>query len=143
MKMLIFEGTAEEISAVMQNLPLMTAEPIALTAEPAENRTFVTVEFARRMLTRLDLSEAQHRVLQALYAAYPTYVVIQTLQAATGYTPRQFSGLMGAFGNRMAQTEGYQQGSLFFDYRWNGEAQQWEYRLPESVHEAVSLENLV
>jgi hypothetical protein len=50
---------------------------------------------------------------------------------------------MGAFGRRMSHTDNYEQGAYFFDFRWNHETDAWDYRLPETVREALRLEKLV
>ena len=63
--------------------------------------------------------------------------------AIAEYEPARFAGLMGAFGRRMANTEGYDSDLLFFESRWNENEEIWEYRLPDTVCEALVLEQLV
>ncbi len=152
--MVVFEGTAEEISKVFHTTIQPMTAGNAMSGEPPENTSsavaktsegptkFVTVDFARRVLTRRPLSKPLKALIQALTEAHPNRVLIATLYDATGYTAAQFAGLMGAFGRRVAYTEGFEKGTYFFDYKWNVEANQWEYRFPESAREAVSLENL-
>ena len=147
------EGTAEEINEVIPTIQPMTAGN-AMSGEPPENTSssvaktaegptkFVTVDFARRVLTRRRLSDPFKALIRALTEAHPNRVLSAALYDATGYTVPQFTGLMGAFGRRVAHTEGFEKGTDFFDYKWNEEANQWEYRFPETVREAVSLENL-
>lgn len=53
------------------------------------------------------------------------------------------AGLMGSFGRRMAGTDGYDEAADFFEYRWNAGEEVWECRLPDTVLEALTLENLV
>ena len=50
---------------------------------------------------------------------------------------------MGAFGRRVANTEGYDSDLLFFESRWNENEETWDYRLPDTVREALALEQLV
>ena len=63
--------------------------------------------------------------------------------AIAEYEPARFAGLMGALGRRMANTEGYDSDLLFFESRWNANEEIWEYRLPDTVCEALVLEQLV
>ena len=109
--------------------------PSAPAAEsPDGMKKFVTEEFARRVLSRRRLSRAQTIVLDALSEAYPQSVPIADLQAATDYTPAQFAGVMGAFGRRMAATDGYDEEAYFFDTEWDEEVGAYKFRLPESAH---------
>jgi hypothetical protein len=147
------EGTAVEINEVLPTIQPMPAGNV-MSGEPPEDTSsaaaktsegptkFVTVDFARRVLTRLPLSKPFKALIQTLNEAHPNRVLSAPLYDATGYNAAQFAGLMGAFGRRVTHTEGFEKGTYFFDYKWNGEANQYEYRFPESVREAVSLENL-
>ena len=151
MKMYVFEGTAEEISKVVHTMqptassePPEEASPSTMQSKTAEGPTkFVTTEFARRALTRIPLSDAFKAVIEALDKTHPEYVLTADLYEATNYTSAQFAGLMGAFGRRMLYTEGYDENADFFDSRRNEEAGEWEWRLPDTVREALRLENLV
>ena len=73
----------------------------------------------------------------------PQHVPLPTLHGITGYRPSQFAGQMGAFGRRVANTEGYDSGLTFFKSRWNEDEDTWDYRLPDTVCEALVLEQLV
>ena len=66
-----------------------------------------------------------------------------TLHKVAGYRPPQLAGLMGAFGRRMANTEGYQSGAHYFEYQWNDDEGAWDCRLPDSMREALELEELI
>lgn len=108
----------------------------------------VTTEFARRMLTRCPLSDNQKIVLKTLKEAHLELVSRDELIAATGYnTPYQLAGLMGSFGRRVADTEGYAGAdtpiSCVFYTEWNDETGAWDYRLLETTLEALRLESLV
>ena len=112
--------------------------------DEAEDKTIVvTAAFARHVLTRLPLSRAMKKVLRALLDAHPDWLPPPALHRAAGYSkPAQFRGLMGAFGKRMANTEGYDPEAHFFEYRWNEDENVWECRLPDTVREALTLEAL-
>ncbi len=157
MKMHIrFEGTPEEIGGVLQSLPTVAAlqttavelvdEPLASTIgpEPVESEIkTVTTPFARRVLNRRRLSAPMRAVLQALAEASPGWVALPELHEIAGYAPAQFAGLMGAFGRRMASTDGYNPEAHFFLSRWSEEGDAWEYGLPDTVREAIALEGIV
>ena len=82
-------------------------------------------------------------MLRALYSAHPGMVLATTLAQQVGYTRSQFAGLMGAFGRRVSHTEGYDGDAWFFEQQWNRGAGCCEYGLPETVREAMRLEQLV
>lgn len=158
MKMYLFEGTPEEIGQVMKtmepsggaslvaatkdakNRPPLPLSPPTGANDEDERREFVTVEFAREAMTRIALSEPLKNVLVALRKADPEWVPVADLYEASGYTFQQFAGLMGAFGRRMKYTKGYDEDVHFFDAEWDEKAEAWNYRLPDSVIEAMQLE---
>ena len=65
------------------------------------------------------------------------------LQHAIGYRPSEFAGLMGAFGRRLVNTQGYIDPSWLFDNQWQGEQGCNRYRLPDSVRAAAEKAGLV
>lgn len=151
--MYVFEGTPEELSQVAKTL--QTSAPLAQAMDsspefPApeevsakdEDTEGVTVRFARRVLKRRELSEPLKAVFQKLYEAND-WVSIEELGEVSEYSRPQFAGLMGAFGRRIANTQGYDQEAAFFFTEWDDEAGAWKYRLPDTVREALELENLV
>ena len=150
------EGTPAELSDVLRALPgtamvhtaavELTDEVIdsSATSESSEEASrFVTTRFARRALKRLKLSKPMKKVLRALYEAHTECLPLATLQDVAGYSPPQFAGLMGAFGRRLANTEGYDSEAAFFEYNWDEDGETWNYRLPDTVREALALEQLV
>ena len=160
MKVAILDGTPEEIIKVVRALypdagSLMATvnqvEPSPTTDEsstdeptnPEAPKTFVSMEFARHVLKRRPLSNAQPIALRGLAEGYPEWVTRDELCAATGYTAHQLAGVMGALGRRVSHTKGYSNGARFFDKTWNDSAGAWDYRLPETVLEALRLENLI
>ena len=149
-------GTPAEISDVLRALPgtsMVHTAAVELTDEVVDSSTtsesleeasrFVTTRFARRALKRLKLSKPMKKVLTALYEAETERLPLATLQDVAGYSPAQFAGLMGAFGRRLANTEGFDSEAEFFEYDWDEDEETWTYRLPETVREALALEQLV
>ena len=103
-----------------QSQPVKTVSAPEQTDEAEDKTIVVTAAFARHVLTRLPLSRAMKKVLRALLDAHPDWLPPPALHRAAGYSkPAQFRGLMGAFGKRMANTEGYDPEAHFFEYRWN------------------------
>lgn len=150
MKMYVFEGTAEEIAkvaATMQPMtPLISEEleggkstgVVRGLPKPSEDiEKYVTKKFAKRALTRLELSDPIKGMMKRLFDAGENWISTQDVYKASGYGQAQFAGMMGAFGRRMSYTEGFEEDAHFFDYRWDEDEESWEYRLPESVIEAI------
>ncbi len=153
MKMYVFEGTPEEISQVVLTMQPIVPAPAAIgklkssaSAEAmggGEEKEFVDLQVARDVLTRLDLSKPMLAVLKVLYAAGEEWVSSADLHKASQYRVPQFAGLMGAFGRRLANTDGYEDGTHFFDFQWDDEVGAWQYRLPENVRIALEAEKLI
>ncbi len=154
MKMFVFEGTSEEITKVFRTLQPTDAETAAAVGLPEEASSSATpseasdeetppvsVQFARRVLTRRRLSDRQKAMLQTLYEAHPEWLPAATLHKATDCTPAQFAGVVGATGRRVARTAGYN-GQALIEGEWNDETG-WKYRIPDAVREALRLEGLV
>ena len=155
MKATILEGTVEEIIQVIKEVEQASATLVTPSLEEALDSNApphstggtkipVTTEFARRALARLPLSRATKAVLKALYDAHSEYVTtISLLEVADYESGHQLAGLMGAFGRRLANTPGFDPQAWFFDYQWNDDEGAWEYRLPDTVREALECERLV
>ena len=150
------EGTAAEISDVLRALPgaatvhtaaveLTDAGVQATTSSetPEPKSRFVTTRFARRVLKRLPLSKPMMNTLRALFEAYPDWLSQATLQDAAKYKPSRYAGMMGAFGRRIANTEGYDSETEFFEWKWDDDERTWYCRLPDTVREALTLEELI
>jgi hypothetical protein len=150
-----FEGTPEELARAFPNLMSSAAlaeklagnksgvEPGAAPGIPVEATLdgFVTVDVAHLVLTRLPVAPEQLLVLRELYAAHPARISTSDLAAKVGYSKAQFTGLMGAFGRRVANTQGLVAGMAFFDKKWvDGSI---AYALPETVREAMRHAKLV
>ena len=155
-RVIVVEGSVDDVRATMEAIRPLVSEPESSTVEPiaggeaeaiddSTGKRFVTVEFAREVLTRLPLSPAQRAMLKALYdAEAEEYVTTTELVRVLAYgTGHQLAGLMGAFGRRIANTEGFDEKATFFEIRRNETAAAWEYRLPANVRKALELEGLV
>ena len=147
-KLMVIEGTPEEVLSVAKGLEVGASSPLdgapaVPTADAPGERAFVSTEVARKVLNRRPLSREQKTVLTILAKRHPTWVPAAELQAATGYTTAQFAGLMGAFGRRFTHTDGYIQGSWLFDAQWDYDKGAYDYRLPDTVLEAMKAEKLL
>ena len=156
MKVTIVEGTPEEIAQAFPNLAASASPSVEVRATSraqaahvqgkapddfSEDDQAVSVEVARKVLTRIPLSKEQRIILSTLYSAHPDGVPTATLTKKIGYSRPQFTGLMGSFGRRLAKTSGYIPGSWFFEQEWDGATNR--YGLPETVREAMRLEKLI
>jgi predicted transcriptional regulator with HTH domain len=151
-RVILIEGSPSEVTEVINNAHVMQTSGVAIASatsdgktapiseedEVADNqRVFVSEEVAHRVLSRRPLSKEQRALLVTLAKAYPDWVLATTLQKAVGYTPAQFAGLMGAFGRRFTHTDGWVEGSWLFDAEWSYDDGCYNYRLPETVRNAV------
>jgi len=160
---LVLEGTPDEIGRVLEQIDMKgvswASARIETDASPEEvghpvfplgrvnpkrpaPSQFVTIDFARSVMTRIPMSNPLREVLRALYRAHPKWLLADELYSASGYDPQPFAGLMGAFGRRLRNTPGYNVNDDFFDYEWDEEAKSWRYRLPNSVCEAMRIEQM-
>ncbi len=147
-KLTVLEGPPDEVIAVAKGLNIGGAAPLAapdlpLVKPASDEKAFVSTNVARKVLNRRPLSKEQKIVLTTLAKAHPDFVPATDLHAATGYAPAQLAGLMGAFGRRFTHTDGFVANTLLFDYEWNEEAGIYNYRLPDSVLEAMKSEKLI
>ena len=148
-RLVMIDGSPEEVVTVAKGLEKSDVAGTVQTpaAPPAEidpdDKVFASTEVARRVFNRRPLSPEQKAVLKTLSDAYPEWVPAAKLHAATGYTPAQFAGLMGAFGRRFTHTEGFVSNSWLFDAEWNYERGAYDYKLPETVLEAVKVEHVI
>ena len=131
------EGTPEEIGRLIREMGTVTSSQGDRKAETEGGRQFVPEEVAFKAIKRRALSDAQKALLSALAMGHPSWTSAHDLQKATSYSPNQLAGLLGALGKRVAATEGYPQGAVFLDYRWDYDEDCYFYRLPEGVFSAV------
>lgn len=136
------EGTPEEVAALIraQGSGASAKEPPEkATSDDAaiEDDRFASEKIAYRALRRRAMSSAQRILFRTLLEAYPEWVGAKRLQAATGYNPNQFGGLLGGIGRRLSETEGFVRDSSFFEWMWDADENEYSYRLPPSVRNAV------
>jgi hypothetical protein len=142
MKLWRFEGSPEEFSAVASALmsdgevvvKADVAKPIELV-EKKNGRQYVTVEGAKEILTRRELSDSMKNVLRLLHKAGDQRLLSEELMKVNKHSGDQFRGLMGAFGRRTVNTVGG--ATWFFDDEWNHALSQNTYRLPPTVRQAL------
>ncbi|MEA3053316.1 MAG: hypothetical protein QOG72_2219 [Sphingomonadales bacterium] len=132
------EGTPDEIATLLQRINF-EGRSAGLPPEPpaTAGRHYVSEEVAFRALKRRSLSVPQGLVLSKLKADYPAWTLAKDLQTITGYNRNQLAGLFGAFGKRVAGTDGYLRDTWLFDVEWNYDADCYQYRLPPTVHSAL------
>jgi hypothetical protein len=131
------DGTPEEIFALARlmadKLP-SASKPSAASASSAD----MSEEVAFKVLKRRPLSEAQAKLLAFLLQNEGAWTTAKDLQKATNYNASQLAGLFGAFGKRVSGTEGFVEGTSFFEWEWDYEVDCYKYRLPVDVLRAVA-----
>lgn len=135
------EGTADEIAALIRSLGNETPSPTASVAQGTGRvslRKYVAEDVALRVLNRRPLSQEQRVLLTTIKQNLPGWTTANELQKIIGYSSAQLAGLLGAFGKRVTGTEGYRQGTWFFDQEWNHDRACNQYRLPDSVVSAMT-----
>ncbi len=141
-----FEGTLEELTLVLQALQATktATEPtpeINQQAMADEPEKFVTPEFLRRALERHPLTRNTVALLEALCKAEEDVgLSYETLRKKIGmhtdqeFTVQQLTGVIGSFGKRLYQTDGYD-GASYFEYKLVDGI--WHYGLPTALREVV------
>ena len=139
------EGTAAEIAELLKvlerpqidlNGPFQSSR-LLMSDEPDSSEAFISEDVAFRMIKRRPLSKEQSLTLTTLLHADQQWVTAKVLQAKLSYSSSQLGGMLGAFGKRLASTEGYIKGQWLFDQEWNYHEGCNHYRLPDSVMRAV------
>lgn len=147
MRALLLEGTSDEVNAVLSNEAIRDsgfAAAASVTAVPAvDGQQYISEALAIHMLQRRPLSKEQVVVLKTLYSAHPKMVLATALAKKLNFERRQFSGLMGAFGNRLTHTQGWKKDHWFFRQEWNNNEACYQYGLPDSVRTALQKINLI
>jgi hypothetical protein len=138
------DGTPDEIAKLVNALeqgPLSAWRSLAgrnlLKPKEASSGPFVSQEIAFRVIKRRPLSQEQSKMLSILRKAGDEWVSAKALQASLGYSSSQLAGMLGAFGKRLSGTDGYIEGTWFFDQDWDYASSCYQYRLPDSVRSAV------
>jgi hypothetical protein len=134
----IQDGTPEEVFALSllmaDKSPFSSSKPSAT----ATDSIVMSEDVAFRVLKRRPLSEAQAKLLALLLRNGSAWSTAKELQKATKYNPSQLAGLFGAFGKRVTGTEGFIEGTSFFEWEWDYEVDCYKYRLPADVLKAVA-----
>lgn len=157
MRGFLFEGTPEEVAAAMLAIKSSGEQPTAknpplsvvkeeiegFSSEGNEGPIYVSVDVARRFLSRIPLTPSHVAFFQKLYHSSPDWVDATELQSLIKYTPAQFAGFMGSIGRRATHTNGYVEGSWLFEQEWDYNKNCFKYRLPESVREALKIEKVI
>jgi hypothetical protein len=146
MKLHIFEGTPEEIKAVLEGInksdkvqaaSISVAQSNEAIEGEEENDEPASVEFCRAVLGRRFLPDTQRKMYTAAYAAYPESLSYKDLEKELNYRPAQMAGFWGAHGRRVSHTEGYENSGDLFVWVDDG------FCLTENMKQAVELENVV
>lgn len=129
------EGTPEEIAQLKALLEATEKSP--KTSSTSGAKRFVPAELMFRMIKRRSISNPQRNLLIALRDNHPNWTSAKELQKATGYNANQLAGLLGAFGKRVAATDGFEEGMTLFDYDWSYDEDCYLYRLDEDTLQGV------
>jgi hypothetical protein len=143
-----FEDTPAEIAAMIRSLELgwtgkvLNQQNFLNPASQVESDSdfdteFVSEKVAFMALKRRPLSPNQAILLAYLSERKGNWATAIELQQELKYSPSQLSGLFGAFGKRVSGTDGYIDGTSFFEHEWDYEVDCYKYRLPRGVLEAV------
>ena len=156
MRMFVIEGSATELAEMArelsgaQDVAVSLAKTVSSKERDSQGKTsnadetveFVTEKFAKTALSRLPLSKPMVATLRKLKEKPERWTPAHELHEASNYDFQQFAGLMGAFGRRMAHTNGYDIDAHFFETRWDEDAEEWSYRLPKPVLSALESTNI-
>ena len=137
------EGTPEEVAKLLELLSRSSSAPPATAAllKPAGASPFVSEDQAYDVLTRRALGAIHAKVLQKLDEAGDGWTTAPELQSALGLSTREFAGVFGSFGRRVAYS-GVGSRS-FFDQYWDDDQGHNLYRLPPSVRAALRRAGIV
>ena len=146
---LTFNGTPDEIAKVMEAVQKATAAVVVIpksnepTAIDGPTR-FVSPELMQLALNRHKLTPLTQKLLRTLYAAEEDarFVRRSTLRLALGNDGKELentklNGVLGKFGMRVKRTDGYVNGTVYFEYKRADEDDEWCYRLPDHLRGVV------
>lgn len=143
MKAVILDGTPQEIGEALKAMDVKI-ESITATQQSNfkkdENEEVVGMPkiFARRVLNRISLAPSQKALLKAIYDAGEGGILGSELLDVLDYSQAQFRGMMGAFGRRVANTDGFSTDfETFFKWEWDSEASSYRYWLEGEIRAAV------
>jgi len=127
------EGSLSEIASLLREF----GSPSPTRQGVSDANSSMDEDFAFRVLKRRPLSREQTAVLSLLRRNHPNWTTAFDLQKETKYNPNQLAGLLGAFGKRVAATEGHQKGQYFFEVIWDYDVDCYKYRLVDGARSAV------
>jgi hypothetical protein len=147
-----FEGTPAEIADMVRNLELDWTgnllnkrdflQPVPRVEPDSDSDAeFTSEEVAFKAIKRRPLSPNQAILLAYLLKKKDAWATAIELQQVLKYSSSQLSGLFGAFGKRVSGTDGYIDGTSFFELEWDYEIDCYKYRLPSGPLRAVTRVN--
>lgn len=144
MEAIFLRGTQQEVSEALAKLRSESSSDVSATVlvneqggKEANDQApgAMSEQFAYRVLTRIPLVDSMENVMETISNAYPAKVPAGDLEKASNMFGRRFTGMMGAFGRRVAHTDGYPDGTFYFVQRWEGK--EYHYTFSEPVLRAV------
>ena len=154
MKAVIFDGTPQEVAEALKAMgvaaPTSAAvaqiAPVTVNDGEAEKDDGndehdgtqpLPLLVARRVLNRLPtISKNMKKALVALHKVGDEGLLGSELCKILDFEQSQFRGMMGAFGRRVVNTEGWYDGAGFFEYDWDAE-NGYRYKLFDTSRKAV------
>lgn len=155
MKAVVFDGTPQEVAEALKALgvaaPMSGAgsqfAPVAINDSEAEKADVdddendgtqpLPLPVAKRVLNRLPtISKNMKKALVALHKVGDEGLLGSELCELLDFEQSQFRGMMGAFGRRVINTEGWYDGAGFFEYDWDAE-NGYRYKLFDTSRKAV------
>lgn len=146
MKAIILDGTPDEIAEALNGMKVgigksnLHHDAISLQNNNDDDADCLEIPkfFAKRVLSRIGLSENQKILLKSIYDTGDDGILTSELTDALKIDQSQFRGVMGSFGRRVTGTDGYSTDyAPFIDWEWDSEAGSCRYRLVGEVREAV------
>lgn len=150
MKAVVLDGTPQEVAEALKAMGVaapMTAAVAEVASLESDNDGAddgedvdtqpLPLTVAKRILGRLPtISENMKKALIALYKAGDGGLLGSELCELLDFEQSQFRGMMGAFGRRVTNTEGWYDGAGFFAQEWDAE-NGYRYKLFETSRKAV------
>jgi hypothetical protein len=155
MKAIIFDGTPQEVTEALKAMgvaaPMSAAvaqvAPVAIKDGEAkrddggdddqDGTQPLPLLVAKRVLNRLPtISKNMKKALVALHKIGDEGLLGSELCELLDFEQSQFRGMMGAFGRRVVNTEGWYDGAGFFHYDWDAE-NGYRYKLFDTSRKAV------
>jgi hypothetical protein len=155
MKAIVFDGTPQEVAEALKAMgvaaPISAAvaqqAPVSINEGKTEEEDNGDDEedgtqplpllVAKRVLNRLPtISKNMKKALVALHKVGDEGLLGSELCKLLDFEQSQFRGMMGAFGRRVANTEGWYDGAGFFEYDWDAE-NGYRYKLFDTSRKAV------